>query len=80
MAGCQVPSVNASRVGDSGMDPPKFSDNVYVADQADALDVEHVVSTEHPEVTACVEITRFAGSVNGDGFLLDVDHRVERSY
>ena len=80
MAGCQVSSVDAVRVGDSGMDPPQFSDNVFVADQADALDVEHVVSTENPEVKACVEITRFAGSVNDEGFLLDVDRRVERSY
>ena len=80
MAPCQVSSVNAARVGDSGMDPPAFSDNVFVADQGDALDVEHPVSAAHKEVTACVEITRFAGTVNNQGFLVDVERRIERAY
>ena len=77
---CQVPSTRAARHGDSGLDPPKFGENVFVADVSDALDVPHVVNTTNPVVTACIQTTRCVGAIDDFGFLLDVDQHVERGF
>jgi pimeloyl-ACP methyl ester carboxylesterase len=77
---CQTPSREAGRVGFSGIDPPKFGESVFVADQADALDVSHAVNAANPVVTACIQTTRCVGAVDDEGFLRDVDFRVERGF
>jgi pimeloyl-ACP methyl ester carboxylesterase len=78
---CQTPSKEAGRVGDSGADPPKFGENVFVADvAADVLDVPHRVNANSPVVTACIQTTRCVGAVDSEGFLLDADQQVEGNF
>lgn len=68
----QVPSKNATRVGNSGVPPEKYSESRFVADEAPGvLDVEHVVTASGQVVTLSIDATRYVGTVDADGYLVN---------
>ena len=76
---CQIPSLDASRIGASGMPPAEFSDSVFVADEAPGvLDTPHRVTATGQTVTVCIATTRYVGTVDDEGFLVNPDQHIEQ--
>jgi uncharacterized delta-60 repeat protein len=59
-------------VGNSGVPPEKYSESRFVADEAPGvLDVEHLVTAPGQAVTLSIDATRYVGTVDADGYLVD---------
>jgi len=68
----QVPSKNATRVGNSGVPPEKYNESRFIADEAPgALDVEHLLTSSGQAVTLSIDATRYVGTVDADGYLVN---------
>ena len=69
---CQTPSRDATRVGDSGVDPPEHGESVFVADEAvGVLDTPTRMEISLSVLTACIQTTRVVGTVDAAGFLVN---------
>ncbi len=75
---CQTPSRGASRVGDSGVVPPEHGESVFVADEAvGVLDTPTRMVVSLSALTACIQTTRYVGTVDAAGFLVNAAQHVE---
>ena len=74
---CQTPSKEASRVGNSGTAPEQYHESRFVADEAPGkLDFEHNILDSGELVTVCIETTRYVGTVDAEGFLVDAQQHI----
>ena len=76
---CQVPAIDASRVGSSGSPPPQYHESRFVADEAAGmLDRVHQISAPGQLVTVCLQTTRYVGTIDGDGFLVHTQQHIDQ--